>query len=386
MKVAIIDAELIGRKNHRFPNLVCMKISSYWKKLGAEVVLKTDYNNLEKYDNVYISKVFTDTPIPEDIKETEKIKLGGTGFYFDKAPNLPMEIEHIKPDYNLYNEWIEMEVERLKKLAIAKGKKVNEKTIRNKFKEYTDSSIGFLTRGCFRKCKFCVNQKYDKVLEHSQLEEFLDSKRKIICLLDDNFLGCPNWSKKLDELKATGKRIKFKQGLDERLLDEEKCKKLFNLKYDGEIFFAFDNIKDYDLIKGKLELIKKHRKGKRITFYVLVGFESVDAADIENAFKRIELLTRYSCMPYIMRYRGKDYAPYEKSELKGMYITLASWCNQPHIFKNMTFREYCLANQERKKDKSKKCTALKAMTEFEAKYPQIAKKYFDIKFGKGLKK
>lgn len=31
MNIAIIDADLIGRKRHRFPNLACMKISGYWK-------------------------------------------------------------------------------------------------------------------------------------------------------------------------------------------------------------------------------------------------------------------------------------------------------------------------------------------------------------------
>lgn len=29
MNVAVIDADLIGRAGHRFPNLACMKISAY---------------------------------------------------------------------------------------------------------------------------------------------------------------------------------------------------------------------------------------------------------------------------------------------------------------------------------------------------------------------
>lgn len=40
MKIAIIDADLIGRSKHRFPNLVCMKLSGYYKEIGAEVELK----------------------------------------------------------------------------------------------------------------------------------------------------------------------------------------------------------------------------------------------------------------------------------------------------------------------------------------------------------
>ena len=38
-KVAIIDADLIGRKKHRFPNLVCMKLSGYYKELGKKKML-----------------------------------------------------------------------------------------------------------------------------------------------------------------------------------------------------------------------------------------------------------------------------------------------------------------------------------------------------------
>lgn len=38
MKIGIIDADLIGRRNHNFPNLACMKISDYYKSKGYEVV------------------------------------------------------------------------------------------------------------------------------------------------------------------------------------------------------------------------------------------------------------------------------------------------------------------------------------------------------------
>ena len=63
--IGIVDADLIGRKKHRFPNLACMKISSYYKQRGENVQLLLDYHNLNQYDKVYVSKVFTDTPIPK---------------------------------------------------------------------------------------------------------------------------------------------------------------------------------------------------------------------------------------------------------------------------------------------------------------------------------
>ena len=266
------------------------------------------------------------------------------------------------PDYHLYDSWVQDQID--------KGFK------RIEFKEYLDYSIGFLTRGCFRKCEFCVNQKYDKVCEHSPLEEFYDPSRPKICLLDDNFFGCANWKELLKQLQATGKRFKFKQGLDERLLTDEKCEMLCNSKYDGDITFAFDNIEDFQLIEKKLKLIRKHTD-KQFLFYVLCGFdrngkydEEFWKQDLENTFKRIELLMKYGCIPYIMRFEEYDRSPY-----RGMYITLARWCNQPSFLKKKSIREYA-------EFQGQGYAPYRYITEFRNGYPDIANKYYDMKWEK----
>jgi hypothetical protein len=281
------------------------------------------------------------------------------------------------PDYTLYNDWIEAEVARAKE---AKGDSFNEKSFRSQFKEYTDYSIGFLTRGCFRKCKFCVNQKYSHVFQHSPLTEFYDNTRPKICFLDDNFLGCSKWKPLLEEAIAIGKPFKFKQGLDERILTDEKCEILFNAKYDGDYTFAFDNIADYDLIHQQLKRIRKYTSSTSVKFYVLVGFESVDENDIENAFKRLELLMKYKCLPYIMRYQNKNHSPWKESEYRGIYVALARWGNQPNIFRKMSFRQFCEANQALHKTAGTLCSPMRAMSAFEQKHPEIAAKYFDLRY------
>ena len=377
MKIGIIDADLLGRDKHRFPNLACEKISGYWKDQGAKVVLLRGYDWDDSFDHIFISKVFTDTPVPEWLQETDKVHIGGTGFYFDKAPNLPDEIEHHMPDYHLYDEWIESEVEKARELT---GEHFNEKYYRSQFKEYTDYSIGFLTRGCFRKCKFCVNQKYSHVFKHSPLDEFYDPTRPKICLLDDNFLGCSKWKEMLQEVINTGKPFKFKQGLDERILTDEKCDMLFSAKYDGDYTFAFDNVSDYDLIHEQLKRIRRYTNSTSVKFYVLVGFESTDERDIENAFKRLELLMRYRCLPYVMRYQNKNQTPWKESEYRALYVSLARWGNQPNIFKKMSFRQFCEANQALHKTPNTLCSAMASMLDFEEKHPEIAKKYFDLRY------
>jgi len=73
LKIAIIDADLIDRDKHRFPNLVCMKLSDYYKEFGAEIELKQNYESLVTYDKVFISKVFTDTQIDEEVLKLPKV-------------------------------------------------------------------------------------------------------------------------------------------------------------------------------------------------------------------------------------------------------------------------------------------------------------------------
>jgi hypothetical protein len=359
MKIAVIDADLIGRNKHRFPNLVCMKLSGYYKELGDEVELKMDYENLDQYDKVFISKVFTDTPVDEEVLNLPNVEYGGTGFYYDKAPKLPHEIEHHMPDYHLYDEWVNEQLEN-------GGKRVD-------FRYYLDYSIGFVTRGCFRQCEFCVNRNYKKVEEHSPLSEFVDESRKKICLLDDNFLGCPNWKNLLEQLQTTGKQFQFKQGLDERILTEEKCEMLFKSKYDGEYIFAFDNVADAELIERKLQLLRKHTD-KIPKFYVFCGFDRADkwdsdfwAQDIFDIFKRIEILMKYKCLPYIMRFNR-----YEESPYRGLYISIARWCNQPSFFKKKSLREFGVANGE-----TSACN--RYILDFEKEYPEVSR-YLDMKF------
>lgn len=362
MKIGIIDADLVGRKKHRFPNLACMKISSYHKRQGHDVELLLDYDTVENYDKVFISKVFTDTIVPDGVLNLPWIEHGGTGFYYDKAQPLPYEIEHCMPDYHLYDQFVQ--------IALENGAKPKE------LQYYTDFSIGFTTRGCIRGCSFCVNKNYRMCSLHSPVSEFLDEDRKYICLLDDNVLSCRDWKSIFEELNATGKRFQFKQGMDERLLTDEKCEVIFNSNWIGDFIFAFDNIKDGRLIEKKLKLIREHTQ-KIPKFYCFCGYNHDNpdnysdefwVKDICDLFERIRILITYQSLPYIMRYKDYTLSPY-----KGMYITIARWCNQPSFIKKKSFREFCKANGDNS-------SSIRYLTQFELAFPEIAEKYFDMKW------
>lgn len=263
------------------------------------------------------------------------------------------------PDYHLYDEWVK--------------EQLNNGGKRNDFKYYLDYSIGFMTRGCFRQCEFCVNKNYKKVEKHSPLDEFLDRSRKKICLLDDNFLGCPYWKEMLLELQSTEKPFQFKQGLDERILTDEKCKILFRSKYDGDYIFAFDNVNDAELIEEKLQLLRRYTN-KIPKFYVFCGFDRNNKwndafwqQDIFDVFIRIKILMKYKCIPYIMRFNR-----YEESPYRGVYISIARWCNQPSFFKKKSLREFAVANGE-------ESACFKYIANFEESFPEVSE-YLDMKY------
>ena len=138
-------------------------------------------------------------------------------------------------------------------------------------------------------------------------------------------------------------------------------------------------IKDYELIESKLQLIRKYSQSKYITFYVLVGFESTDIGDVVSMWERIALLMKYKCRPYIMKYQSPTEAPWKLSKYKSAYTAVARWCNQASMFKKKSFREFCELTQTQIKG-DKTCADMRGLKLIEDEYPEIAKRYFDLKF------
>ncbi len=359
LRIGIVDADLVDHGT-RHPNLALLKISSFCKAQGHDVELVMSFDNIRDFDEVFLSCVFSFTRLDRSILQLPHVHYGGTGIFPDGGEDLPYEVEHSHPDYSLYDSYVKHEIDAGRKRSV--------------FADYLDYSIGFTTRGCFRKCSFCVNKKYDKVHPHAHVDEFLDSERPYIYLWDDNFLAFSKWHDVLDELEKTGKPFQFRQGLDVRLMTDEKARVLSRCRYHGDYIFAFDHIEDREIIERKLRVWRTWTdKGTRL--YVLSGYDSQDERDIESVFMRIAVLMKYDCLPYIMRYES-----YKKSRWRSLYVNIARWCNQPQFFKKKSFREFCEANQAYHKNKATLCSAYKAMTEFEYEFPEIAHRYFDLRF------
>lgn len=391
LKIGIVDADLLDHGT-KHPNLALLKISGYCKSIVLpsgehhDVRLICDYSELKsedllndcEFDVIAISKVFKFTNLSAELQylvNEHYAYYGGTGFFEIDGPNLPPEIEHHMPDYHLYDSYIENQTG---------GDEVKKK---KDWDDYLNYSIGFTTRGCIRHCGFCVNRKLNRVVAWSPIKEFLDESRPRIYLWDDNIMAAPPkvFKQVMDSLSATGKPFQFRQGMDIRLMTDEKADLLSKLKYHGDFIFAFDHYRLDDpqeriqveqTIRG-LKIWRDHCS-KSTKLYVLVAYDSQDEKDIEGTFFRIKILMEYGCLPYIMRFEK-----YKDSRFKGMYTQLARWCNQPNFFKKKSFRQYCETNEEYHKRNNplstKNCACYQAMIDFEKEFPEIAAKYFNLR-------
>lgn len=284
----LVDADLLDNGT-RHPNLVLMKIAGYLRDHGYQYKLIYDEKeDFSLFTYVYESKVFSFTKEPRFIQKyfSEKrgrktLFQGGTGYYvgdldsedFDRRrhedmirlehdPHLPgFSMAHQMPDYTIYEEYVQK--------MIAEGKRANH------YKDYLRYSIGFLTRGCVRRCPFCVNKNESKIYPYSRLSDFFDESRPYIYLWDDNFLAapCAVWRPLLEQLLATKRQFQFRQGLDLRLMTEEKAQLLSKANYHGDMLFAFDQWKDREVIQEKLKIWKYyyHKKPTKLYLFVVMS-------------------------------------------------------------------------------------------------------------------
>lgn len=291
MKIGLIDVD-----GHNFPNLPLMKISSWYKQQGHNVEW---YDPMfgGHYDKVYMSKVFTFTPDYAYPIHTDELLKGGTGYYYpDGGPGLTTEVEHSYPDYDLYG-------------------------IRN-------VAYGFLTRGCPRGCDFCIVGKKEGLCSRkvADLSEFWRGQKEIK-LLDPNLLACSDWRELLQQLVESNAFVDFTQGLDIRLMTDEKAKMLNRIKVKM-IHFAWDNYEFHTY-----EKLKEYRKAfsldmRKLRVYVLTNFNTTLEQDLE----RIYMLRDLDYDPYVMIY-NKESAPNKIRQMQ-------RWVNNKYIFHNKSVKKF----------------------------------------------
>lgn len=306
MKIGLIDVD-----GHNFPNIPLMKISAWHKAQGDHVEWYSPMFS-GHLDKVYVSKVFSFSPDYEYYIDADEVVYGGSGYcislvdgkeVFDKSKdiNLPPEIEHIYPDYSLYG--------------------------------ITDTAYGFLTRGCPRGCDFCHVEAKEgrRSIKVADLTEFWRGQKNIV-LCDPNILACKQWKELLQQLIDSKAWVDFNQGLDIRLMTEEKAEMLKRIKTKN-LHFAWDRYEDKEKILPMFEMFKRitNIDHRRLTVYVLCNFDTTFEQDLE----RIYALRAFGYHPYVMLC-DKEHIP------KGHDLRrLQRWVNNRFIFANcQRFEDY----------------------------------------------
>ena len=277
MSILLVDAD----SKNGFPNLALMKLSAYYKQQGHDIDLIKGIPEtapLKRYDKVFISCVFFQNreKVLDYASQFDDVVIGGSGF--DYGIRLDDDIEHIMPDYSLYD---------------------------------VDFSMGFTSRGCIRNCGFCiVPQKEGMIRDNAPITEFLHPDHKKVILLDNNFQASPEWHENISFIQEHDLKVNFNQGIDCRIVTEEFAHALANTKfYDWHfktrgLYMAFDSMTHEKPLKRALQLFEEAGiPRKRFLIYILAGYDTTHEEDLY----RIDQTIDFGAIPYIMPYnQSKD--------------------------------------------------------------------------------
>lgn len=262
----------------RLPNLALMKLSRHFKEKGKHVILGKRDLFIRGAKAVYGSCVFYSDASQRRVKRLKElygdsIILGGSGV--DIRGRLPEEIDKLPPDYSLYP-------------------------------ELEDRGIGFITRGCPRKCAFCiVPEKEGKPRQVGDLDSLIQKDRQKLILLDDNILAHPKAGDFLEQMASRQLKVNFTQTLDLRLVDKEKAALIgrihsYNTRFTRNVYhFSLNDCGNLDLVQRKYRLFGFTSRDN-VEFVCMYGYNTTLAEDVER-FRFLRSLP--GAYVFVQRYR-----------------------------------------------------------------------------------
>lgn len=274
----------------KWPNLALMHLGGWLRERGEDV-RRIGAIEQGTVATVYAAKVFT---VSSAAYVREDAIRGGTGWDdWRTLPTLPDEAEHAYPAYDLWG---------------------------------CDIAMGFLTRGCIRRCPFCfVPDKEGRIAHHSHLSEWWRGQKQVR-LLDANITAHPDALGYLDELAASRAEVDFSQGVDARLMTPEIAAAIARVRRYKQLHTAWDNPREEDaVLRGMRLLVDALPKGQ-VMAYVLVGYNTTPDEDLY----RVQKLREIGVDPFVMPYDKQQ--PYQKR--------FARWVNHKAIFKTVAWANY----------------------------------------------
>ncbi len=261
----------------KIENLALMRLSAFHKARGDTVRLKRReaYPELfEKPDRVYISCIFRwNRPAAMRLYKAygNLAAIGGSGVSVSAC--LSTHIENTPPDYELYN---------------------------------AKRAIGFISRGCIRRCPWCIVPKKEGGLQRvSTAQEVVGCHKKAL-LLDNNFLALEDYQDDLRWLAKNKVAIDFNQGLDARLVTDEAARLLAKCCWSSEIRLALDSDGQKRAVgRAVKRLVKAGFVPHNICVYCLIGFDGIES-DLDRLFYLRSLGVRVFPMGYRDLDTGKE--------------------------------------------------------------------------------
>ena len=285
-----------------YPNLALMKISAYHKSIGDCVEW---YNPFDRYDQLYLSKVFSFSPdYCHYINNVSgEVLRGGTGY--DIHSLLPERIDMMLPDYSIYP------------------------AIDNK------TSYGFLTRGCPNNCKWCiVPQKEGNVRPYMDIDIItMKGLRPYAVLMDNNVLASDYGLSQIEKIVWRKYHVDFNQALDARLVTDDIARLLAKVKWIKRIRFGCDTTSQVSYCADAIDRIRRHGyKGEFFIYCILMD-------DIEEAHHRIECWKEYGgkVLPFAQPFRD----PYNPNQIIPQWQKdMARWTDRKEVFQSTDFKDY----------------------------------------------
>jgi hypothetical protein len=223
---------------------------------------------------------------------------GGTGYGI--LDELPPEVDAMFPDYSLYPD--------------------------------CDHAIGFLTRGCIRKCPWCIVPKKEGAIRaYRSWREVKRPDCRDIVFMDNNVLASEWGLEQMEDMIGEDVRIDFNQGMDARLITPEVAEIIGRLKWIRSVRMSCDTDAMLDTVLDKIDLLKQHgTKPYKVFVYLLVQ-------DVASAEKRAVALHNAGVDVFAQPYRDFENSVEPTRQMKD----LARWVNHKAIFNSVdSFADY----------------------------------------------
>lgn len=306
----------------KYPNLALMRLSSWHKRRGDHVyctksIYREDDEENIVYDYVYGSTIFASSIFrtAEFMRLWPNAVVGGTGNISEKITVEDLIGEDWRGcDYSLWPDF--------------------------------KPSLGFTSRGCRMRCKFCVVPlKEGKPRFESTVNDIWRGvgHKKYIHLLDNDFFGQERsaWKARIAEIIDGNFKVCFNQGINIRLINDEVAEALGSIEYRDDqferrrLYGAWDSLKDEGVFFRGVNLLVKHGiNPQHLMIYMLVGFDKSET--FERIMHRFNRLVGMGIKPYPMVYGyNRELKRFQRWVITGLY-------------KSIPFKDYTTSRSVRK--------------------------------------